>query len=175
MEIERKYLVKDIPLDLSKYEYHELEQGYISVSPVIRIRKSDDRYILTVKSKGLLSRQEYELDIERAEYENLLKKTEGNILAKRRYVIPLNDTEGTTGDAATDEALKIELDVFCGLFKGLIYAEVEFPTEEAAANFTPPTWFGSDVTMDGIYQNSNLSRMNEIEIKKFMKYNIDMT
>ena len=33
MEIERKYLIKEIPFSLEAYPYKELEQGYISTSP----------------------------------------------------------------------------------------------------------------------------------------------
>ena len=36
-------------------------------------------------------------------------------------------------------------------------AEVEFPDEEAALAFTPPVWFGRDVTFTGEYQNSRLA------------------
>ena len=60
MEIERKYLVHEIPVDLTKYQVKHMEQMYVSVKPVIRIRRTDDRRVLTVKSKGLLSRQEFE-------------------------------------------------------------------------------------------------------------------
>ena len=56
MEIERKYLIKEIPFSLKTYPYKELEQGYISTSPVIRIRKADERYILTRITNGCLAR-----------------------------------------------------------------------------------------------------------------------
>ena len=126
MEIERKYLIKEIPFSLEAYPYKELEQGYISTSPVIRIRKADEQYILTVKSSGLLERQEFELPMNETDYKRLLGKVDGNLVTKRRYIIPLTDTEGTTGDKEKDAGLKIELDVFEGLYQGLIYAEVEF-------------------------------------------------
>ena len=98
MEIERKYLIKEIPFSLEAYPYKELEQGYISTSPVIRIRKADEQYILTVKSSGLLERQEFELPMNETDYKRLLGKVDGNLVTKRRYIIPLTDTEGTTGD-----------------------------------------------------------------------------
>ena len=50
MEIERKYLVHEIPVDLTKYQVKHMEQMYVSVKPVIRIRRTDDRRVLTVKS-----------------------------------------------------------------------------------------------------------------------------
>lgn len=168
MEIERKYLIKEIPFSLEAYPYKELEQGYISTSPVIRIRKADEQYILTVKSSGLLERQEFELPMNEADYKRLLGKVDGNLVTKRRYIIPLTDTEGTTGDKQKDAGLKIELDVFEGLYQGLIYAEVEFETKEDADSFAAPAWFTRDVSMDGAYHNSALSSMNEEQRLAFM-------
>ena len=98
MEIERKFLVADIPLELDRYQVKHMEQLYVSTRPVIRIRRSDDKRVLTVKSKGLLSRQEFEMEIDENEYQNLRLKAEGNVIEKDRYIIPVTDTEGTCGD-----------------------------------------------------------------------------
>lgn len=58
MEIERKYLVLHLPGPLESYPCRILEQGYLNTSPVVRIRRDNDRYELTYKSAGLMSRQE---------------------------------------------------------------------------------------------------------------------
>jgi CYTH domain-containing protein len=55
--------------------------------------------------------------------------------------------------------LTIELDVFEGQYEGLMLAEVEFKNLEEAHSFTPPSWFGKDVTLTGEYQNSRLSQI----------------
>ena len=149
MEIERKYLIKDIntlPINLKDYPHHEIEQAYLNTEPVIRVRRQDDAYYLTYKSKGLMAREEYNLPLNKISYEHLLEKADGNILTKTRYEIPLNDH------------LTIELDIFHGKFKGLILAEVEFPSMEQAENFTPPEYFGEDVTFSTEYHNSTLSQ-----------------
>ena len=39
MEIERKFLVKTLPENLENYPCRHLEQGYLCVKPVVRIRK----------------------------------------------------------------------------------------------------------------------------------------
>ena len=169
MEIEKKYLIQAVPFDLSGYQAVRLEQGYIAVQPVIRIRRANDKYILTVKSKGLLARQEYELFLSEEEYVSLSDKVEGNILSKTRYIIPLTDTNGTCGDALADKELNIELDIFEGDFKGLVYAEVEFPSCEMAEAFVPPDWFYREVTFDNRYHNSSLSSMNKKDIDAFIK------
>ena len=42
MEIERKFLFKNIPFDLNNYDCFYMEQAYISTNPVIRIRSKED-------------------------------------------------------------------------------------------------------------------------------------
>lgn len=153
MEIERKYLITTPPADYKTYPFHQIEQAYLSVDPVIRVRKQDDAYYLTYKSKGLLAREEYNLPLSKEAYEHLLQKTDGNILTKKRYLIPLLCSEPEY------QNLMIELDIFEGKFHGLIFAEVEFPSVEAANSFIPPDWFGEDVTLNGEYQNSRLSTL----------------
>ena len=64
MEIERKYLVLHLPGPLESYPCRILEQGYLNTSPVVRIRRDNDRYELTYKSAGLMSRQEYNLPLD---------------------------------------------------------------------------------------------------------------
>ena len=51
MEIEKKYLVKKLPENLEAYPSNQLEQCYLCVNPVVRIRRRDDEYILTYKSR----------------------------------------------------------------------------------------------------------------------------
>lgn len=159
IEIERKFLIgniKDIPLDITKYKYKTIEQGYICTSPVIRVRRSDDDYILTVKGTGLLSREEHELPLDEETYYTLRDKADGIVINKRRYLIPLSDIAGNLSDELS--SLTLELDIFGGMHQGLIIAEVEFPTEELAVSFCPPDWLSHDVTEDGRYHNSYLSK-----------------
>lgn len=144
MEIERKFLIKKIPTDLSSYPSHHIEQAYLSEEPVVRIRKKNDDYILTYKSKGLMVREEYEAPLNAASYLHLREKADGKIITKRRYLIPyLNYT--------------IELDVFEGDMAPLVLAEVEFDTREEALAFCPPDWFAKDVTDDPRYHNVNMA------------------
>lgn len=147
MEIERKYLIKELPQDLENYSKRELEQGYLCTEPVIRIRKDNDNYELTYKSKGLMVREEHTLPLTKDSYEHLKQKVDGRIISKTRYLIPF------------DEKLTIELDVFHNDLAPLLLAEVEFPSEELANAFLPPDWFGEDVTFSTQYHNSNLSKL----------------
>lgn len=147
MEIERKYLVRSLPDNLTEYPFHLIEQGYLCTEPVVRIRRQDDEYILTYKSAGMMVREEYNLPLTSEAYEHLKNKIDGNLIRKNRYILPLTDS------------LKIELDIFAAPFEELIIAEVEFPTEASADAFTPPEWFGKEVTFSGKYHNSYLSSL----------------
>ena len=144
MEIERKYLVRELPEDLSQYPYAEIEQVYLMDTPVIRIRKTGEKYVLTVKGAGLLSREELNLPLTEEAYARLYEKKEGVPVTKRRYKIPY-------------EGLTIELDLFKGAQDGLVLAEVEFDSVEASEAFAPPAWFGEEVTYDPRYQNVSMA------------------
>lgn len=144
MEIERKFLVKEIP-NLTEYSFHCMEQGYLNTDPVVRVRKEDDNYYLTYKGKGLLAREEYNLPLNKEGYYHLVEKADGIIIRKKRYLIPY-------------EKFTIELDVFEEPYENLIIAEVEFESEEEAGQFTPPEWFGEDVTYNRQFHNSSLSQ-----------------
>lgn len=146
MEIERKYLINNLPEDALSFPCRHIEQGYLNTDPVVRIRRDNEKYELTYKSKGLMTRQEYNLPLNQESYEHLKEKIDGRLIIKKRYMIPLT------------EILTIELDIFEGDLAPLMLAEVEFPDEESALSFTPPAWFGKDVTFSGEYHNSFLSR-----------------
>ncbi|MBQ4161465.1 MAG: CYTH domain-containing protein, partial [Parabacteroides sp.] len=107
--------------------------------------REDNDYFFTYKGKGLLAREEYNLPLNKESFEHLLKKADGLIISKTRYLIPY-------------EKYTIELDVFEGDLAPLIMAEVEFASEEEAHAFIPPAWFLEDVTQDKRYHNSNLSK-----------------
>lgn len=146
MEIERKYLIDSLPAHLDDFPHKELEQAYLCTNPVVRVRREGEEYVLTYKSGGLMVREEYNLPLNQEAYEHLLKKADGIVISKTRYILPEKD------------GLRIELDVFHGKHDGLILAEVEFPTKEAANAYCPPEWFGEDVTYSTKYHNSNLSK-----------------
>jgi CYTH domain-containing protein len=155
MEIERKFKVRTTPLLLEQYEKKEIEQAYLCTDPVIRIRKSNSEYYMTYKSTRditvsdvALCCQEVELPLTEEAYLHLRQKTDGNIITKTRYLIPI---EG---------GFTAELDVFHGHLQGLCFTEVEFSNEEDAAAFTPPEWFGDDVSFDKRFKNNYLTFVN---------------
>ncbi len=160
MEIERKFTVRALPEQLSQYPFHQIEQAYLNTDPVVRIRKQDDDYYLTYKGKGLMAREEYNLPLNKEAYYHLREKADGNIIAKKRYLIPIEQPTFTSDyKIPIDQiSLTIELDIFEAPFENLVIAEVEFPDEGTAAAFCPVDWFLEDVSNDPAYHNSNLSR-----------------
>lgn len=146
MEIERKFLLKEVPQNLDDYPSLIMEQGYLSVDPVVRVRRQNEEYVLTYKSRGFLAREEVNLPLTKESYEHLREKTDGRMIKKVRYLIPYGK-------------YTIEFDRFEEPYKGLCLAEVEFPSVEDADSFSPPEWFGEDVTYDEKYHNSRMSQL----------------
>ena len=157
MEIERKFLVdlSDLPFDPKDYPARKIEQAYLCTAPVVRIRRDNDDFFLTYKSKGMMVREEYNLPLTKESYYHLLLKADGRIITKTRYVIPI------------ENGLFVELDIFEGDYQGLILAEVEFESEEAEIEFPDeafakayqaPSWLKEDVTYSSEYHNSTLSK-----------------
>ncbi len=156
MEIERKYEINYVPGELASYPLKRIEQGYLCHNPTVRIRKSNEDYYLTYKSRtsdnkrtgGAIVRNEVELPLTKEAYITLKSKIEGNMVYKTRYLIPL------------PYGLTAELDVFEGVLTGLVFVEVEFPDEQSADKFNPPDWFGKELSQDNRFSNYHLSRLS---------------
>lgn len=156
MEIERKFLLKEIPFCLDSYMHLDIEQGYLCTSPVLRIRRKGDSYIFTYKSAGLMSREELEVPLTKESYEHLRGKCDGSLIQKTRYHIPEEQPDG--------KQLLIELDQFHGELEGLLIAEVEFNSEEEAASYAAPHWFTREVTTMSTFHNSHISKTPPADI-----------
>lgn len=152
-EIERKFTIKKLPEGLDSYDYHLIEQAYLTMEPTIRVRREDERYYMTYKGTGgnntSLSHEEYNLPLTKEAYDKLSGCSDGNIIRKKRVLIPYG-------------AYTIELDIFAEPFEPLIIAEVEFPSVDEANDFSPPDWFDEDVTGCREYRNVYLA----LEYKK---------
>jgi CYTH domain-containing protein len=105
-----------------------------------------------------MKRTEIEKPLTEEEFDELSNMVVGNVINKRRYILPLKDYPD----------LKVELDIFSGIFEGLIIAEVEFPDTEIARSFKAPDYLKFDVTDNPKYQNSSLSLMNATEVSELL-------
>lgn len=158
MEIERKFLLKNVPEHLDSYPSKSIEQAYLCTSPVIRIRKQNDSYFLTYKGSGLMVREEHNMSLSKEGYEHLRDKADGILIRKTRFLIPLETPVFADNYILSSEkiSLTIELDIFHDELAPLVLAEIEFPDEEMANAFQMPDWFLKDVTSDPSYQNCNM-------------------
>lgn len=165
MEIERKFTLKALPDNLEDYPCHHIEQAYLNTNPVIRVRKEDNEYYLTYKGSGMMARKESNLPLNEEAYYHLRQKADGNIISKKRYLIPLEKPGFREGFPIPpdDYTLTIELDVFDRPFAPLVMAEVEFGSTEAAEAFVPPDWFDADVTYHKEYHNSYMALHSHLD------------
>ena len=155
MEIERKFLIKSLPRDiLSDCEFAKIEQSYLDFGedgePERRIRKltknGSSEYFYTEKGSGDLCREEEEYEISEYSYLRLKDLTISSVVEKTRYYLSLST------------ALTAEIDVYSGSLEGIRVAEVEFSSLEESESFTPPEWFGEEITYDKKYKNKNLAK-----------------
>ncbi len=162
-EIERKWNLSKIDKKIlssiiKNKKCIKIEQGYINFIPAIRVRKQSEKsktsYVLTIKYnlKGNLVRFEKNMIIDSKTYNHLIKKREGIVLKKVRYIIPYKNCT-------------VELDVFSGKRKGLVIAEVEFKSESSAKKFKAPEWFskGYEVTNNKKWTNAYLCQNEKIK------------
>jgi adenylate cyclase len=144
-EIERKFLVAEVPGDLDIGSREEIAQGYLATGDhQVRLRRQGDRPLLTAKRGRGLVRDEVEVPLEEESFERLWPLTEGRRLKKERLT-------------ATVDGQTVEVDVYRGPLAGLIVAEVEFEDLGAARAFLPPRWFGRELTDDARYSNQRLA------------------
>ena len=138
MEIERKWLVKDWPRGLESVRTLKMRQGYIALRPTVRIREEADEagveYILCFKGKagpGGLSRTEIETPIDKDLFRQLEELIGKPLIEKEQRRYPL-------ADGLTLEVNRVD----AGSPGEFFYAEVEFPTREAALAWEPDKWSG---------------------------------
>jgi CYTH domain-containing protein len=149
LEIEKKFLVSEVPDNLVILKKYEIYQMYLATgTEEVRIRARFENgtpdYTLTTKSGEGLVRTEVCTLITGNTYMQLAEKSDKYGLAKYRTVIAYGDHE-------------LELDTYMnGDLNGLKVVEVEFKSVEEANAFTPPDWFGKDVTEDASYKNQSL-------------------
>ena len=155
-EIERKFLLGE-QIDLKDYDWVEINQSYIGVNPVSRVRKMGNKYYYNQKGVGTLVREENEKEITEETYNKIIKYRIGRTINKLRYRIPL------------ENELVAELDYYLDDLRPLVTVEVEFKSLEDANSFVAPTWFGKEITEDVRYKNDNLAVATKDELSELLK------
>ena len=163
MEIERRFYIDDLSnIDLSKYEKKTIIQDYLYRDGITAVRKrktvndEGEKYCYTVKTKKVgISVNEIESSITKIEYDKLELNPNYKTISKNRYIIPYI------------EGLKIELDVFLEDFEGLVFAEIEFESEEQANKIELPSWFGKELSTK--ITNVQMTTMTKEEVLDLIK------
>ena len=147
-EIERKFLIKRLPLEILRSRHFRIAQGYLANEPGgrhVRLRKKRKTASLTFKVGRAAAREEREIRLSPKQFATLWPATVGRRLRKTRYEIPWKN-------------LKIEIDIYHGRNHGLMVAEVEVPSQASYRRFKPPRWFGREITGEKRYSNVRLAR-----------------
>lgn len=148
-EIERKFLLSSFPTDLPLKEEFQVYQAYLSIEPEVRIRRNakdgkDTAYYLAIKSSGEMVRTEVEIPISKDQFYALAAMVSKPFITKDFQIYQL------------DDGLILECShVDKGLDTEFLYAEVEFPSIQAAETFKPLPNFTADVTKDSSYKMKN--------------------
>lgn len=144
MEIERKWMVKGWPDNLPLLETYQMDQGYISVRPTVRIRREaliggETKWILCFKgaaSADGISRQEIETEIEEELFGKLKELIGKPLIQKVRCTYLLPDGN--------------HLEVNCvdeGMPTAFWYAEIEYKTEGEARQ-----WRAENIGMEAYFK-----------------------
>jgi CYTH domain-containing protein len=148
LEIERKFLIDELPRALQRFPHKEIAQGYLAVGrdrAHVRLRRAGRACSLTFKRGPARAREEREIHLTPAQFAILWPATAGARLTKTRYYVPW-------------KKLTIEIDIYRGSNQGLMVAEVEFPDVQTYHSFRPPDWLGDEVTGASRYSNVRLAR-----------------
>lgn len=143
IEIERKFLVRPGILDLK--DGAQISQWYImrSEGRSLRVRRSEDRYVMTLKvGKGIV-RQEIERELSTGEALGLIDTALEAPVEKTRHSVKSGKHVWS-------------IDVFSGPNEGLLLAEIELQAKDE--QFERPAWIGAEVSGDPAFQNANLAR-----------------
>ena len=149
LEIECKFLMTGFPTELPLLRRVEIQQGYVSIDPEVRIHKATNmdtgitNYRITMKGEGDLTRVEIKNSLEKEFYEEAVKLVKYPMIQKeyRAYEIGEYILEVCLVDPGTENEF--------------YYGEVEFPSEKEANEFEPIPCLGKEVTLNANYKMKN--------------------
>jgi len=145
IEIERKFLLKNMDWRQQVIESRRILQGYLTLNAgksSVRVRLDGERANINIKSRELaISRQEYEYSIPQADAHIMLETLCDGVVKKIRHIVKY-------------QGAIWEIDEFSGENAGLIVAEIELQSEDA--EFATADWLGSEVSDEARYYNVNL-------------------
>ncbi|MDQ3206785.1 MAG: CYTH domain-containing protein [Pseudomonadota bacterium] len=158
IEIERKFLVTGDGWRDAAHQVVPMAQGYLNdlaameaadgsgrsaMKASVRVRIAGEEAFLNLKSRELgHTRQEFDYPVPVADARDLLALCIGGLVDKRRHYV--------------HHAGRLwEVDEFLGDNAGLVVAEIELESADAA--FDKPAWAGAEVTDESRYYNLALA------------------
>ncbi|QDE39240.1 CYTH domain-containing protein [Luteibacter pinisoli] len=151
IEIERKFLLAGDGWRELVERSEPMAQGYLvgmasieagHAKSSVRVRVSGGQAWLNIKSATLgIERQEYEYPIAVADARHMLETLADGVVEKVRHHVMLDGAH-------------FEIDEFTGANQGLVVAEIELDTADAA--YPTPAWLGAEVSDQVRYYNVNL-------------------
>lgn len=172
VEIERVFLVKRLPPDIDKYKpvstdtgdfYDPNKIGEIGVDH-LTVRRKDNSY-----------------EIRKKEGDSKYKKIENTIsITKEEFdllisVVPQRHQKNMYLYSLSNGRI-CELDMYLGKLAGYARVEVEFADEEEMKDFTPPEWFGIEITElnHSIHKNLGIITFNNLK-KRYKEKGIELS
>jgi CYTH domain-containing protein len=161
IELERRYLLQDLPAGLSRADFHlQITDNYITGTR-LRLRKvrNPKTNLWTVKFTQKFAPDTHNLSrtiitntyLNAAEAE-ALAIFEANEIRKNRYPFEF-------------EGRKFSVDMFLGDLFGLVLAEVSFDSEDELNAFAMPPFALSDVTNNELFTGGRLSQLTFEDIR----------
>jgi len=160
-EVERKFLIKFLPLEFKAQGDKLITQHYIinknKFNLRLRLIKTEisENYTLTLKTGKGIVRREFEVSINKRIY-NYLKRfaKETFILKERKSFHALGLFKNKKKEVYV-LVLKVEIDKFLKP-EELQLVEIEFPNRKSAEEFVLFDWLGKEVTNNLNFYNSNM-------------------
>lgn len=148
--IERKFLVKSLPVDLANTQSSLCERYYLYADEIteLRIQKKGDRYEMERKVEGAHSwvRNSFKAQLIEGEFLNLQKSAVGNPIIFQKYRI--------------SSGPNVSIKKYSGHVDGFMLAEVDFPTLEEAQLFQPFDWLGREISDESFSRDSGLIHLS---------------
>jgi CYTH domain-containing protein len=153
IEMERKFLVKELPKNIKDNLYSleklELIQCYLNNeydSLDVRVRSINDSiFSLDIKDKGDKVRNEISVEISKEQFEQIYSVSSTKVINKTRYIL------------AKDDISELVLDIYDSKVNNLMVIEYESKDINKVNNFKQDYWFINEITSDVKYKNRNLA------------------
>jgi adenylate cyclase len=161
IELEKTYIAKYLPSDLSSCFFKELIDIYFPPSvphPNLRIRMNGDKYEITKKVRvdalDASKQEESTISLTKEEFE-ALSISPGKQVSKIRYHYLY---QGRTA----------EIDIFRGALSGLVVVDFEFEKETEKNDFQMPDFCLADVTQEDFIAGGMLCGKTYSDIEPYL-------